>query len=221
MTLPLERLWEKIARGYRLSENEILDLKLQARKIDEVKTAAGGWLTQGSSEPSVRTLTADRVDLIVPPGNPFMAYWQDSNVANQFAILNSVWTALDLSDTRLTIRKDNPCVVRMVGTKIYSNFPNSYISLAGRVFYAETGNITNNRHTAIGWYDSTNALLERRTLAYWSAASTSNIVFNSFKFSTHPSSTDTGQYFQFEVLQDSGVTLHISALELMIALAFR
>jgi hypothetical protein len=51
-------LLDKIGRGQRLSENELADLRDNARAIDEVKNAVKGWLPAGSSNPYFKDMGA-------------------------------------------------------------------------------------------------------------------------------------------------------------------
>lgn len=220
--MELYRLMEKIARGHRLSENEISELRFAFRALEEVKDAAKGWLSPGSSQPNVDTITARRADLITPPGNPYMVYWFDADIPDMFVIPNNDWTPLDLTDSRLTIFQDNPCVVRMDGTKIYPNFPGSYIAFQGRVLF--NTDATGERHVGIAFYDSGDVLIERRMLSAMDsigAGSGTPVQLANFRPAQSPLSTDPDQYFQIEVWQDSGSNLEVGGIDLILTLAYK
>lgn len=218
-------LLSKLASGQKLSSLEIIALRDAAKKIDEMQSITAGWVQSGMQQPDFAEPSARRIDLDVPPGNPYLVHWNETNAANMFSIATSTWTALDLTDTRLITRQDNPCVVRFDSTdpkKIFPNYTTSFIKFDGRISF--NTNATGVRHVAVAHYDSSNTLIERRALdanlSIGAGSGTYVPLAGIPRPSWSPLSADPKQYFQLEVWQNSGGNLGVGGIDIILTRQF-
>ena len=194
---------EKIAENT-LSLSEKKELSNYIRDLENSANLVNKWVVPGTQTPI----------FVSPFSDPYMVYWFDADLPDMFSISNSTWTALDLTDSRLTIKKSSPCSIKLDGTKIYATVQSSYIAFLGRVLF--NTNATGTRHVSISYYDSTDTLIERRMLSAESsigATSGTPVPMCNFRPAISPLSTDPNQYFKIEVYQDSGGSLGVCGID--------
>lgn len=219
--MKLTDLLMKVARNEILNQTDLQELQQSLGQLELVQKLSEDWVVPGTSNPKFGSMTANRIDLSIPTGNPYLVRWIETNPANMMNVATSTWTALDLTDTRLTIEQDTPCAIRLSGTKIYPNYPASFLRFSGGVLF--NTNATGTRHVAAAHYNSSNVLLERRLFGAnlsIGAGSGTPVVVSKFRPALSNTSSDPLQYIQMEVWQDSGITLGVGGIDLEISRMF-
>ena len=212
-------LLAKMAKGQTLNSEEINELQLRGNRIDDIMSFVTGLQ---DNTVKLNGLRAGRVETDVPAGYPFFSTWFETDAAKYISVSNATWTSINFDNTVFTQRKDVPCVFRVSGAKLYPSFASSYIAFSGRVLW--NTNATGARYIAIAYYDSTNTLIERRSMnvaASIGASAGTNVVLTNYRFAKSTLSSDPIQYMQIEVYQDSGGNLGMVAIDIFSWVAYR
>lgn len=82
--MELWRLIDKLGRGQRLSENELMAMRDEMRALSEIKNLVKGWVTPGTNTPNFRlpvetiysqVLAVDTASLTIPIPNNYSHLW--------------------------------------------------------------------------------------------------------------------------------------------------